>query len=323
MADDLLGLADVIGDGLDLSDIEVSDILKATPLLGAMAMEESSNGSTHKYSKETGAPVVGFRAVNAGRDMDHSTDTEVTVTLKYLDFSWLVDTARAEECKRGQEWLIAKEGLRHVAAAITKHEAQVINGVIGASDSAAASGDAAGYTGIRDASTVDAVADSLVVDATGTTADTASSVYGVRLASNGVVGVYKGDGPAISLGETTIVKNIVNPGTDNKTHAAYYTPGGIWLGLQVGSAYDLGRIANLTEDSGKGLTDDLIADLLAAYPVDKMPTHLVMSRRSRKQLQQARTATTTSGAPAPFPTEAFGVPIIVSDNVSDTEELLS
>ena len=30
-----------------------------------------------------------------------------------------------------------------------------------------------------------------------------------------------------------------------------------------------------------------------------------------------------TGAPAPFPSEAFGVPIIVSDGVSDVETLVS
>lgn len=323
MADDLKTLSDLVADALDLADIEVSDILKATPLLNLLGMEESSNGVSHSYTKETGAPVVGFRDVNAGRDHDKSADTKVTVTLKFLDFSWKVDVAQADVSRRGREWEIAREGLRHINAALIKHEAQVINGVIGASDSAAASGDAAGFTGIRDAGTVDALADALVVNAAGTTADTASSVYGVRLAMNGVVGIYKGDGPAIQLGETTVIQNTVNPGTDNKTHAAYYTPGGLWLGLQVGSAYDLGRIANLTEDSGKGLTDDLVAQLLSAYPVGKMPTHLAMSRRSLRQLQQSRTATNVTGAPAPFPTESHGVPIVVSDNISNTEELLT
>lgn len=326
MADDLKTLSDLVADGLDLADIEVSDVLSATPVLDKLSMEESSNGVTHKYTKETGAPVVGFRAENAGRDMDKSADTAVTVTLKHLDFSWMVDTAQAKASRRGVEWEIAREGLRHIAAALIKFEKQVINGIVGASDSASASGDAAGFAGIRDAGTINAVADNLVIDAGGSTADTASSVYGVRLATNGVVGIYKdgeNNSSAIELGDTTVIQRVVNPGTDNKTFPAYYTPGGIWLGLQVGSAYDLGRIANLTEDSGKGLTDDLVAQLLSQYPVGKMPTHLVCSRRSLRQLQQSRTATNPTGNPAPFPTESHGVQLVVSDNVSDTEELLS
>lgn len=321
MADDILTLADIIADGLDLADIEVSDVLKSTPMLDRLAVEKSSNGVSHSYVKETQAPVVGFRDVNAGRDMDHSVDTKVTVALKYLDFSWQVDVAAPRATNRSTEWLLAREGMRHVEAALIKYEAQTINGIVGASDSAAASGDAAGFTGFRDAASIDAVADAMVVSAGSGTADANSSVYGVRLATNGVIGIYNGEGPALELSDPVITQRVVDPGTDNKTHAAWYQEGGIWLALQVGSAYDLGRIANL--DATNKLTDDLIAELLATYPVGKMPTHLAMSRRSLKQLQESRTATTTTGAPAPFPAEAFGVPIIVTDNISDTEEILA
>lgn len=325
MAHDLLTMADIIGDALDLADKEVSDVLKAAPVIDQLGMEESSNGTTHKYTKETGAPVVGFRAVNAGRDLDHSVDVEVTASLEYLDFSWGVDVARADASPKDREFVIAKEGARHVSAAITKFERQVLNGVFGASDSVNPLGDASGFDGFRDAGTIDAVADDLVVDAGGTTVDTASSVYAVSMGTNSVVGVYRGDGPAISLGDTTIQERVVNPGTDNKTFPMYYTPGGLWLGLQVGSAYDLGRIANLTEDAGKGLTDDLLFSLLALIPVEKRAgLRFVMSRRSQEQLRKSRTATNQTGAPAPLPREsAGGIPIVVSDNVSDTEELLA
>lgn len=322
MADDLHAIADLIGDAFDLAPIEVSDLLRASPLVAALMMEPSSNGTTHKYTKETGAPVVGFRSPNAGRDMDSSDDTAVSVDLKVLDFSWLVDVAVANAWRKGRENYIAREGSRHLRAALMMFEKQLINGATGASDSAGASGSAAGFAGFRDAATINGASDTMVVNAGGAVADTCSSVYAVRLAVDGVCGVYKGDSSAFELGETTVVQSIVNPGTDNKTFPAFYTPGVTWLGLQVGSAYDLGRIANLTVSTAP-LTDDLIAQLLAKFPIGFGPTHLVMSRRSRRQLQDSRTATNSTGAPAPFPTEAFGVPIIVSDAVSDTEEILA
>jgi hypothetical protein len=323
MADDLHAIADLIGDAFDLADLDVSDLLKASPFVAALQMVPSSNGTTHKYVKETGAPVVGFRAVNAGRDTDSSVDTLVSADLEVLDFSWLVDVAVANAWRKGREAYIAREGSRHVRSALMTFEKQVINGIVGASDSAGASGDSGGFEGFRDADTVDAVADAMVVNATGTTADTASSVWAVRLAEDGVCGVYKGDGSSFELGETVVVQRVVDPGTDNKTFPAYYTPGTSWLGLQVGSKYDIGRIANLTADSGKGLTDDLIAQLLEKFPVGFGPSHLLMSRRSLRQLQDSRTATNSTGAPAPFPTESFGVPIIVTDAIGNTEELLA
>jgi hypothetical protein len=320
MADDLHAIADLIGDAFDLADIDVSDLLRSSPFLAALFMEPSSNGTTHKYVKETGAPVVGFRAPNAGREMDSSDDTGVSIDLKVLDWSFAVDVAVAEAWRKGRDHYLGREAKRHLAAALLKFERQVINGIVGASDSAGASGDSAGFTGFRDAATINQTGDAMVVNATGAVADTASSVYAVRLAEDGVCGVYKGDG-AFEMKETTITQWLVNPGTDNKTFPAYYTPGFAWLGLQVGSAYDIGRIVNLMA-STQILTDDLIADLLSRFPVGRQPTHLLMGRRSLKQLQDSRTATNATGSPAPFPQESFGVPIIVTDAIGATEELV-
>jgi len=39
------------------------------------------------------------------------------------------------------------------------------------------------------------------------------------------------------------------------------------------------------------------------------------------ELQMCRTATTPTGAPAPYPQEAFGIPIEETDSILDTEAL--
>ena len=72
------------------------------------------------------------------------------------------------------------------------------------------------------------------------------------------------------------------------------------------------RSAELIAESGEVLTDGLLARLLNKYPVGNGPTRFLVSRRSLSQLQQSR----MSASP---PTEAFGVPIIVTDDISDTE----
>lgn len=321
MAYDPLVMADLVADALDLSDAEVTDLVQAVPFLNLLPLEKSSNGETHKYPKETGAPVVGFRAPNVGRDEDSSVDTIVTVTLKVLDFSWSVDKAVADIWRKGgAPALIAREGMRHIKSAMVAFEKQVVNGIIGASDSAAASGDSGGFSGMRDAATVDALADAThVVNAGGTTADTASSCWAVRIGPNDITGVVNGDGE-ISLGDTSVIQKT---SSGSLVYPAYYTPGCTWLGLQVGSIYSMSRIVNLTADSGKGLTDDLISELLSLSPVGNEPTHLLMSRRSRTQLQQSRTATNPTGSPAPFPDSAFGVPIVTVESISNTEELVA
>ena len=313
MAYDPLVMADLVADALDLSSAEVTDLVQAVPFLNLLPMETSSNGETHKYSKETGAPVVGFRAPNVGRDLDSSIDTIVTVTLKILDFSWDVDKAVADIWRKGgREALIAREGLRHLKAAMVAFEKQLFYGTT-------ALGDSSGFTGMVQATTVDAKTDTMCYDAAGTTADTATSVWAVRIGPNDLLGVVNGDG-AIQLGDTSVIQKT---SSGSLVYPAYYTPGCTWLGLQVGSIYSMGRIVNITEDSTHKLTDDMIAQLLAKFPIGKEPTHLIMNRRSRRQLQESRTATNSTGAPAPFPTEAFGVPIVTVESIVNTEALVA
>lgn len=314
MADDLYALADLLTiNDTSLADITVSDILNKAPFMAALSYVEATHGTIHKYTKETGAPVVGFRDVNGGRDLDSSIDTAVTATLEILDWSFLIDQALADSyVKGGYNALLDREGIRHLRQAMFVFEKQIINGTV--------DGSADGFAGMADV--LDDSDDSMVVNAGGTTADTASSVYAVRIGRDDLVGVLGMDGN-FTMKEPVIQQTLVNPGTDNKSYPAYYTAASGFCGLQVGSAYSFGRICNLTEDSGKGLTDDLIADLLSEFPSGGMPTQLVMNRRSLKQLQQSRTATNQTGAPAPFPTEAFGVPILTTDSILNTEALLT
>lgn len=314
MAEDLFALADLLKiNDTSLADIDVSDLRNAAPFMSAIPYVPATHGTLHKYTKETGAPVVGFRAANGGRDMDSSVDTEVSATLTILDWSFAIDKALADAYVRGgAPAKIAREGRRHLRAALFAYETQLINGTV--------DGDSAGFAGFADV--LDDSDDSMVVNAGGTTADTASSVYAIRVGEDDVVGVLGMEGN-FEMGESTIIQKVVDPGTDNKVFPAYYTPGTGYTGLQIGGAYSFGRICNLTEDSGKGLTDDLVADLLEMFPASKGPTHLIMNKRSQEQLRKSRTATNATGAPAPIPSEVFGVPIITTDAILNTEALLT
>lgn len=315
MADDFYAVADLakINDQ-NLADIDVTDLLDDAPFLASLSATTASNGTTHKYVKETGAPVVGFRAVNAGREHDHSEDTLVTVDTKILDASFSMDLALASEFRNGRDALLAREASRHLRAAFFKAEQQLIYGTT-------SDGDANGFTGLANAATVDALADNMVVDAGGTTADTAQSVWLVR--SNGDlsdVSVVLGNEGQIDIGET-----VVNRMQDGSSlhYPGYFTPITGWMALQLGSIHTVGRIANLTEDSGKGLTDDLIYDAISKFPSTRRPNLIVMGRRSLFQLRASRTATNATGAPAPLPTDVAGVRIVVSDACKEDEALLT
>lgn len=294
----------------NVADIDgISDLLQDAPLLQTLVSDFSSNGTQHKYLKETSAPVVGFRAINDGREHGHSNDTKVTVDLALLDCSFHVDSAFADEYRYGKEAWIARESQRALQAGFFKAEQQLINGT---------GADANGFTGLADASTIDSLSDEMVVDGGGSTA--LSSVYLVRSvdALTDVTLITGNDGN-ISVGASY---DQMMAGSSSGMFNAYVTPVQAYLGLQVGSIYSIGRIANL-DASANGLTDDKISDALSKFPAARPATHLVMNRRSLQQLQASRTATNPTGAPAPFPESAFGVPIVVTDAVGNSETALT
>jgi len=306
MADDYLTLADLatINDK-NLADIDVSDLLDQAPLLAALAADVASNGTSHKYTKETGAPVVGFRSPNTGRDQDSSVDTLVTVTLKILDATSTIDKAIADAYHRGADALVARELRRHLKAAFFKAEEQIINGTDSDSD---------GFDGLIDASTLDGLADEMVIDAGGSTAN--SSVFMIRTNDDGsACMVVSGEGGRIDVSETIV--QLIEDGSGQK-FPAYVTPACGWLGLQVGGARSVGRLANLDAGSNT-LTDDLLADLYGTFPAGLEPNLCVMHRRSRTQLQKSRTATSPTGANVPIPTHFEDCQIITTDAVSTSE----
>lgn len=311
MADDYLAVADLLGDALDLSDADISDLRDAAPLVARLPAEESSNGETHKYVKETGAPVVGFRAPNAGRDFDSSADTVVTVTLKVLDFSWAVDKAIADVWRKGgAEALIAREGFRHIKAALFHYEKQLIYGT---------GADASGFAGLADNAQLNQASDAMVIDAGGTTAATGSSVFFIRMGRDNCQAIYKGES-TLMLGET-VIQDFLDG--SNMHYPAYYTPGCTWLGMQIGGAYSVGRIASITEDPGATLTDDLGYEMLSLFPPGQRSGMIaVMNARSIKQLRESRTATNATGVAAPWPADIAGVPIVETDAILNTETLL-
>lgn len=303
MSDSLITLSDLVSiNGAGVSDIEVKDIIDGAPVLAAMAAAEASDGTIHKYLKETGAPVVGFRDPDEGRDHSKSTDELVTINLKVLDASFHVIKVLADIYKKGAEAMIAREAARHLRAAFALAEKQIFNGL-----------DAKGFSSLI--SSLSYLGHPMVYNAGGSTAVT--SVWMIRSTPDEAgTTVIAGQNGNIVIDETFV--QFIEVGSPAKKLAAYMTPIEGWLGLQIGSAYSVGRLANVDNGSYK-LTDDLLSELFALFPEDAPPTMICMNKRSRKQLQQSRTATSPSGAPAPWPTEWEGIPILSTASILNTE----
>lgn len=313
MPDDVVTMADMVADGLDLSPAEVTDLTNSVKFLDALGWEKSSNGETHKYTKETGAPVVGFREANRGRALSKSQDTLVTATLEICDLSYRADKAIADIWRKGGAgaW-IAREGLRHIKASMKAAERQLIYGNSNL-------GDAAGFLGMINSATGDALADGMVVDATGSTANAAASVWVISAGPNDLQAVYNGDNP-FDLGDPTVIDALDDQGNH---YPAYYVPGTFWMGMQLGSIYSMARICNLTAQAGKGLTDTLIGQAVSLFPSGHEPTHILTNRRSREQLRVSRTATTPTGIPATTPKDWDGIPIIPVESLVNTEAIVA
>jgi len=285
----------------------IEEVLKAHPELQRGAAR-TIKGLNYKTLVRTALPTVGFRNANEGYDPGKSTFENRLIETYIFNPRWECDKAIADAHEDGAEAFIALEagGIMEASAIALCKQFYYGTGT---------NGDAKGFPGLL------AIYDSsgMVADAGGTTDDVASSLWAVRFGPKDVQWVYGNNG---SLALSPVAEARVLD-ANNKPYTAYVQELLARPGLQVASKYSIGRIKKLTTDSGKGLTDKLIADLLSKFPAGFGPDVMFCSRRSLSQLQQSRTATNATGAPAPFPDEAFGIPIVTTDSIVDTEKLAS
>jgi len=304
-----LDIAKMNGSDVTLGLIEEN--LNAAPEIEVLPAR-SISGTSFKGLVRTAYPTGEFRKLNEGVEPTKSTYVNKTFETFYYDGQMEMDVAVAKADEQGEDHALMMEADGHARAFLLTGGTQVWYGT-------GTGGDADGFPGA-----VNIVDSGLVVDAAGTTSSTGSSVYAVVANPKFFELIFGRDG-VFTVGDwrkQTITRS-------SKEMTAWKNSMEGFVGAAWYSKYAVGRIKKLTEDSGKGLTDSLIADLLATFPVGVQPTHLFMNRRSRKQLQKARTVTLfgqggtkpTGEVIAPLPTEAFGVPIVCTDSILSTEAL--
>jgi hypothetical protein len=212
-----------------------------------------------------------------------------------------MDKANATVHRGGSDAAMAGELEQHLRQAFFVLEQQVLGG----NDEA----EATGFIGLADER--DALADAMTIGAGGSTA--LSSVYLIRTRNDGVAVVAGHDGN-IEVGAVT---EIMADGATGHFPALFQSVFG-WYCLQLGNIHSVARIANI--DAGaNSMDDDLFYQALETFPSDQQPDFVVMNRRSQSQIQQSRTATNATGAPAPRPTDIEGFPIIVTEGISNAE----
>jgi hypothetical protein len=276
-------------------------------------------GTSYKAAVRTGFPTTGFRAANDGQTPSKSTLRQILVEAFIFGGQVEVDKAVADADEEGPEAVQAMESSGVMISALRKLGSQIWYGTLS---------DDKGFPGIKAAlpfGSVTSSGDALTVNAAGTTASTASSVYAVRYGKQDVT-LIGGNDKSFQL-DDFITQQIV--AANGGKLIAYVAGLQSWVGLQVGNENSTRRIANLTADSGKGLTDALLAQLFATFPVGYRPDEIFMSRRSCTQLQISRTVTlfgqgTTrpdQATLAPRPTAYDGVPITETDSILNTDAI--
>jgi hypothetical protein len=275
-------------------------------------------GTEYKTLVRTGLPTTGFRNANEGFATSKSSFRNDLFQCYPFGGTIIADKVVADAHEKGAEYVKSLEASGVAKSALIELGKQIWYGV---------TEDAKGFPGLK-AFTV--AAGSMTKDATGTSAGTASSAYFVKLGADGV-SLIGGGGNAFGLGEW-IEQLVADAGGTNRYRAYCNTLEG-WIGMQTANVYCVGRIYNLTAESGKGMTDALVAAVLDLFPVGMVPDAIFMSRRSRAQLRVARTATTAyamgGGRRLPNaedmyvgqPTESHGIPIYVTDSILDTDTI--
>lgn len=299
--------------GSDMTTGLIEENLNSAPELSVIPARTIA-GTSYKTLIRTSYPTVQFRAANEGTEPSKSLYGNRTVECFILDAQLEMDKAVADADEQGPEHCLALEADGAAKSALLEIGSQIWYGT---------TVDAKGFPGASEI-----VDSSLVSDAGGTTASTGSSVYGLKLGPKYCELVF-GRGSVLSLGDWR-VQTITR---SSKELDAYKNSLLGWVGMQWVNKQAVGRIKDITEDSGKGCTDALIAAWLAKFPVGMKPDRLFMTRRSAAQLQISRSVTifadsasrsngrATMTISAPEPIESNGIPITVTDSLLNTEAL--
>lgn len=292
----------------NLSGGVVDELLQAVPLIRTIASVPSSNGSQHQFLRYNDPPSAGPRAANVGLAISSSRDANVTLSCQIYSSNSMVDRALARGYRGGVEAYVSRENMRHLSSLLQAVERQVLNGTAGTDLSVAG-----GFLGLPNARA--SIAGNCI-DAGGTT--NLTSMYLIRSSDPETTeALVLGNDGNVDVGDT------VEQGAesaDGLYYPVFFTPIESWYAYQQAGTYTAVRVANIdTAAATPVVTDDLIGQAYAQFKANEPPTHIVYNRICWEQHRASRTATNATGAEAPFPRDAYGLPIIVTDQFSVAE----
>jgi hypothetical protein len=303
---DLAGL--LLLNDANVSAEDISAILNEAPVIRALHAQVASQGGTrHQFKRKTVAPGVGFRLVNEGITNANGEFSIIQLDCALLDASFSRDKAIANGYRKGATAYMDEEAMDSLAEAFAQAERSIFRANINKQ-----------FTGLPGNAYFDAITvDSQVVNAGG---NGGRSVWLLRTAPNGISVIAGNDGRVDMATEDAVV---VAYDSSDRAYTGLHRSILGWFGLQVATQYDAARIANIDGTTGHKLTDALIAEGLSKFKAGKGPNLIAMSRTSLFELHTSRTAVNPTGSAAPIPTEAYGIPIVVTDSIPEDETALN
>jgi hypothetical protein len=188
------------------------------------------------------------------------------------------------------------------------------------------------------------------LNAGGSTSSTASSIYSVWMDPMGAclrMGGPQGVEGFLSMGEVkTVLTSEVDPLDGlTKEQEYYYSTAEGYVGLAINGSsdgtarsfaqYSVRRAFNVTAQAGFTCTEALLDQLIASHPAGSKPNALFLSGRSLRQLQADRgtnsqvtvfmspgdAVSRTMAHRTPLPVEHRGIPLIVSEQIGNTDAI--
>lgn len=290
----------------------IEESLPAAPEL-QLFPARSIRGTSYYTVKRTGRPSVSFRAANEGVAASKSSFAKQLIEMYILAAAVEIDLAVAQAFEDGPGAYEMIEATGVMKQALVEVANQIWYGV---------STDAKGFPGCKAATPYGGA---MTVNSGGTDAAVQSSVYAVKFGVQDIT-LITGNNTTFSL--SPFRDQQLTDSNSNK-YAGRVADLTAWVGLQIGNANCVARLANVGADTETNdtLTDAKLAQLVDKFPVGMKPDAFFMSRRSRSQLQRSRTVTLMgqgSARPsqatiAPTPTEYDGIPIHATDSILNTD----
>jgi hypothetical protein len=289
----------------------IDDVIRVIPELGFF---DAAAVKRNEYNTlvVTQYPKVGFRLPGAFGEHEVAKLENRSVKCAFLDASWTMDRALAEQSDWGKDIALAIQQRTHLHSALFELSKQIWYGHKNAPD---------GFKGLYDF--VSLANPEMQIDAGGED-EGLTSVFAV---STGLESCQIAWGSEGQFKEDDVTKIWLADPTNGETGKNngrwdYAQDIGGWAGLQVTSAHAFGRISNLSEEPDHTLNDEHLFKLLSRFPAGIVPQAFFMTRRSLEQLRRSRVATNATGAPVPNPTEVAGIPIFCTDALMNNEETL-